>query len=152
MKAGKTVTIRVNPKDAISVLDLMNKVEINTSAMSYSQCVSLALASLLESARKNGALPEPDPFDFLNRMQPFSATPQARKLAATNAIYSIGSEFKAPVLDVTPQSVEYPSARERLGVSQEEEDRMWARAGELQGKANLTVAERLELEELVQKL
>lgn len=99
MRAGKVVRIRVNPTDCLSVLDLCEKVGIPTSGMSYAQCVSVALASLLETARVQKILPKPDPFQFLNRMQPFVDTSHHRKkLEVARTIGELGATFHAPAV------------------------------------------------------
>ena len=117
--------------------------------------VSLVLSGCLEEMRKKNVVPERTGFEYAEVCGPYVGGPRTgRKLAITEQIHNAGSDFRVNLTmpDTSEPLPEYPSARERLGISQEEEDRMWARAGELQGKANLTVAERLELEELVQKL
>ncbi len=47
MRAGLAVTIRVNPKDCQSVLDVMEKLGINTTGQSFSQLVALTFSSLI---------------------------------------------------------------------------------------------------------
>jgi hypothetical protein len=73
--------------------------------MSYSQCVSVALSSLLETARVQKILPKPDPFQFLNRMQPFIDTSHHRKkLEVARTIGEMGATFHAPAVEM-PSSV-----------------------------------------------
>jgi hypothetical protein len=126
LRAGEVVRIRVNPTDCLSVLDLLDVVGINYRAMSFSQCVSLALSSLLETVRHNGNLPHPDGFEYLQRMQPFRGHySQKKKLEITNAIHDIGSNFRAPAIPEystetyeEPQEIVTPElrrARTRLG-------------------------------------
>lgn len=105
MKAGMVTRLRVNPKDCQSILDLLDKVGIPYHSLSFSQCTSLALASLLETARMNKNIPEPDPFQYLNRMQGFYGHGngmQKKRLAAANAIGSIGESFQAPPVSIEP--------------------------------------------------
>ena len=102
MKAGLVVRLRVNPKDCQSILDLLNKVGVPYNNLSFSQCTSLALASLLETARTHKTLPEPDPFQFINRMGNFIGqghTMQRKRLAAANALGNIGEHFQAPTTE-----------------------------------------------------
>lgn len=106
MRAGQVVRIRVNPKDCQSVLDLMEKLGLQTFGMSYAQCVSMALASLLETARVQKILPEPNSFEFLNRMQPFMGHSHHRKkLEAAQVIGGLGEKFHAPVAASDPWMV-----------------------------------------------
>ncbi len=71
MRSGFVVNLRVNPRDCQGILDVMAAANINTQDMSFSMQVSLALSSLLESARITNLIPEPDEFQYLNRMQPY---------------------------------------------------------------------------------
>ena len=103
MKAGMVVRLRVNPKDCQSVLDLLDRVSIPHDNLSFSQCVSLALASLLETARTYKTLPEPDPFQYMNRMGKFygrGRAMQGKRLAAANALGNIGEHFQAPQVSI----------------------------------------------------
>ena len=102
MKAGLVVRLRVNPKDCQSILDLLDKVGVPYQNLSFSQCTSIALASLLETARTHKTLPEPDPFQFINRMGNFIGqghTMQRKRLAAANALGNIGEHFQAPTTE-----------------------------------------------------
>lgn len=106
MKAGQVTRLRVNPKDCQSVLDLLDRIGVPYQNLSFSQCTSIALASLLETARVHKTLPEPDPFQYLNRMSPFlghGTSMQRKRLAAANALGSIGETFQAPTLISTDQ-------------------------------------------------
>ena len=105
MKGGNVARIRVNPKDCQSVLDLLDKVRIPRQHMSFAQCVSIALSSLLETARINKTLPEPDPFQYINRMGQYLGNGHKHhqmKMRATSAIGSIGEHFQAPALTTEP--------------------------------------------------
>ena len=96
MKAGIVTTIRVNPKDAQSVLDVMEKAGVRTANMSFAQMTALAFQSLLEAARQSGTLPEPDSFQYLNRLQPYIKAKHGMKLEVTKAIGSIGAKLEVP--------------------------------------------------------
>lgn len=118
MRAGQVVRIRVAPKDCLSVIDVLQKAGINTTGMSFSSVVSLALSSLLEGIRKGGVIPDRDGFEFQEMMQPYLNNAHTRKVGITNAIYSAGGEFTAPAVAVTPEpkpvSTEERLARRRL--------------------------------------
>jgi hypothetical protein len=109
LKTGEVVRIRVNPTDTLSVLDLLAAVGISTTYMSYSQCVSLALSSLLETARQHKLIPEPDGFDYNNRMAKFrghNSLNHKKKLETNAAIERLGSDFKiahAPKFQESPE-------------------------------------------------
>jgi hypothetical protein len=155
MRAGSVVNIRVNPRDSMSVVDLIRQGNVpNMEGMSFAQMVSITLSSCLEELRKKGVVPTREGYEYSEMVGPYLRHRNGRKLAITEQIHNMGSEFKVEMTlpPTTQPEVAFPSASQRLGISEEEENRMWARAGELQGKANLTVVERLELEELVQKL
>lgn len=98
LTGGTTARIRVNPKDCQSVLDLLEHVGLQTGRMSFAQCVSLALASLLETARQQGVLPEPDPFQFSNRMAQFQAANPKFRITQDLQQMGFGTRLTAPVL------------------------------------------------------
>jgi hypothetical protein len=101
VKAGNVVSIRVNPRDCQSVLDVCERVGIDTRGQSFSQLTSLALSSLLETARVNSVLPEPDPFQYLNRMAGFTAQNgrnTKKKHAAILVQERMGSDLRVPAL------------------------------------------------------
>ena len=94
MKAGHVVSIRVNPRDCQSVLDLLDAAGIPRRALTFAQCVSLALGSSLETFRKDGTLPEVDEFEYLNRMQPYLGR-MAKRVRVANTIHSAGGERRS---------------------------------------------------------
>lgn len=99
MKAGHVATIRVNPRDCQSVLDVLDAAGIPRQALSFAQCVSLALGCLLETARRSDVLPEPDEFEYLNRMSPYVGKgKRSTKVRMAEAIHSLGPKLRAPVL------------------------------------------------------
>lgn len=108
MKAGMVVRLRVNPKDCQSILDLLDRVSIPHDNLSFSQCVSLALASLLETSRMHKTLPEPDAFQYMNRMQKFYGrghAMQGKRLAAAQTLGNIGESFQAPTVEPSRPAV-----------------------------------------------
>lgn len=103
LRGGTVTRIRVNPKDCISVLDVIEAAGIPNNGMSFAQQVSLALASLLESARKAQLIPEPDTFEYLNRMQPYMGNARnGQKAVLSKHLNSMGALVQAPAL---PQSL-----------------------------------------------
>lgn len=100
MKAGHVATIRVNPRDCQSVLDILDTAGIPRQALSFAQCVSLALGCLLETSRASGVIPEPDEFEYLNRLSQYVGRGRrSTKVRMAEAIHSIGPKLRAPVLD-----------------------------------------------------
>jgi hypothetical protein len=145
LRAGQVVRIRVNPTDCLSVLDLMQAVGIKTTGMSFSQCASLALSSLLHTARHSKILPEPDGFDYLQRMQPFAQgnISQKAKLEMTNRIHAQGATFQAPSLPEIIRGEHSPEAYEEpVEVVTPELRRARTRLGELCAKRELAEGNR----------
>ena len=107
LRAGVVASIRINPKDAQSILDVLEKAGVPTANMSFSAMTALALQSLLESARQSRLIPEPDPFDFLTRVGPYLKTKHSAKLAVTNTLHGMGAALQAPAMP--PEAVSAPS-------------------------------------------
>lgn len=123
LKAGRVSRIRVNPKDCQSTLDVMKAAQIDTRSMSFDQQVSLAFSSLLESARKSGLLPEPDPFEYLNRMQPYLGRQRnSQKARLTEQISELGPRLRSPVIyeSERPEVIPVPAAAVRSDASAED--------------------------------
>ena len=143
MKAGMVVRLRVNPKDCQSVLDLLDRVSIPHDNLSFSQCVSLALASLLETARTYKTLPEPDPFQYMNRMGKFYGrghAMQGKRLAAANALGNIGEHFQAPQVSIEPARPSEPSPVAEVAEVTADEMRDRRRFAELYSKKDMIEA------------
>jgi hypothetical protein len=99
MRAGRVVTTRINPRDCMSIADVLDRAGVYTQGMSFAQAVSLALGSVLEMCRQQGILPTRDGFEYEEMMKRFTHNPKvdmARKLAITSTIGSMGSEIKIP--------------------------------------------------------
>lgn len=98
MKPGMAVTIRVRPLDCQSVLDVAAQLGMPADS-AFSQLVSTALQSLLETARQQKLLPEPDPFQFSERMAPYwKGKNSAKKVKTLAAAEAAGSEVSAVAL------------------------------------------------------
>lgn len=99
IRAGVVVTIRVNPRNCQSVLDLMDVLEQKPDGQSFSSFVSLALASLIESSIDSGFITEPDPFQYMNRMRPYLGRKRGANVKKlTNTVNAQGSRFRPPVM------------------------------------------------------
>ena len=64
MRAGNVVSIRVNPTDTLSVIDLMKELNMPMHTLSFPAMVSLALASSLQALREQGVIPERTGFEY----------------------------------------------------------------------------------------
>src|SRR5258708_6907366 len=99
MSVGETVKIRVNPRDCMGVVDVINNTGMVTVGMSFPMACSLVLSSLLESARQAKLIPERDGFEYLEVMQQFSdKDKRKKKLAITQMHKMVGSELRAPAV------------------------------------------------------
>lgn len=90
MKAGKVVSLRVNPKNCLTVLDVCRELGVNPSAgYSFGQLVSIALSSLLETVRQQAIVPERTGFEYSEMMKPFEEPSKrafAQKIKLSNNI------------------------------------------------------------------
>jgi hypothetical protein len=97
VRPGVVSTIRVNPKDCMSIIDVIALTGIDTTGMSFAAMTSLALSSLLETARQNGQVPTRDGFEFNEMMLPWAnGVRNKKKLEITAAIGNLGSKLCAP--------------------------------------------------------
>ena len=138
MKAGKVARIRVNPRDAMSSVDLCKVTWLNPGSMSFSQVVSSNYSALLEMMRKQGTIPRRDGFEYLQMMGELKAGSSAEGRA--EAALTAPRESSAP---------SGPNAVERM--------RLDIRWNELTMRKNLTPEnftdeEASELKELCTKL
>jgi len=91
MKPGRVVSIRVNTKDCMSVIDVVEKIGLNIPGISFAQIVSTALASTLESLRQAGVIPIRDGFEFsemMNKYPPVLHGARGRALSIANTMQS----------------------------------------------------------------
>lgn len=71
MKPGVVTNIRINPRDAQSVVDYALLLGINPyDGRSFATLAATTLASLLEQQRLQGKLPDPDPYKYNERVRP----------------------------------------------------------------------------------
>lgn len=108
MKVGIVARIRVNPRDCQSLLDVLDRAGVQRQNMSFSGCVSMALASLLETARLQKIIPEPDPFNYLNRLSQYVGNGNAQqntRSAVASGMGRLGDSISAPTLAGGAQAV-----------------------------------------------
>lgn len=98
LKAGVVVSLRVNPKDCMSVVDVMGRTGLISPGMSFSAMCSLTLSSLLETMRQQGHLPDRSGFEFSELVGPYMTGKNTKRIAAAKAIEQVGSDFSAPTL------------------------------------------------------
>lgn len=99
MKAGVVTTLRINPRDAQSVLDVLDAVGLPRHTLSFAQCTSLALGALLETARQNKLIPEPDEFEYLNRLGPYiGPAKKSKRTKIASQLHDMGGGLRAPAL------------------------------------------------------
>ena len=95
---GMVVTIRLNPRDCLSILDLAEKMGYRNPALSFAQLTSTGLGVLLETARQGGMLPEPDEFQYLNRTAGYTSSRGKAKARMANDLLRAGAELRSPVM------------------------------------------------------
>lgn len=93
MRPGKVTTIRVNPLDCLSVLDVCKSAGIEIPGGSFAQHVSLALSSLLQTVRDAGIIPTRDGFEYNEMMERFGDKNTARKTAIADVVHRAGSSI-----------------------------------------------------------
>lgn len=95
MRPGSVVSIRVNPKDSMSVVDLVKKSGLFVEGMSFPHMVSLALSGCLQALRDNGGVPDRDGFEYLEICGPYVQNQQrnGRKLMIADTVHKAGSDF-----------------------------------------------------------
>lgn len=153
MMPGEVVKIRVNPRDCMSVVDVIKNTGLLTEGMSLPVAVSLTLSALLESARQAKLIPEREGFEYTEVMRPFSnKTRNPRKLAITQLhTMEVGSELRIPALQATAHRSTKTMAQRRartrineLGFKKEQAPDSWTQADEEEIKWHI----RVEAEEI----
>src|SRR5215831_772816 len=88
-KGGIVARIRINPKDCLAILDIMEAMELQPYKYSFSGCVSAAISSLIDLARRQGLIPTEETGEqFFNRLGPFLGQSSTRvKRERTNHLY-----------------------------------------------------------------
>jgi hypothetical protein len=100
MNVGSVVRIRVNPKDTMSVIDLVKRSGLDITGMSFPTMVSLALSASMNTMRENGHLPTRDGFEYAEMTYGILGVGQksdARKRMINNTVQSAGPRFAVTV-------------------------------------------------------
>jgi len=131
LKPGLVISMRVNPADCMSVVDVLAKTGLLMEGMSFSGMCSLAFSSLLETVRQQEHIPRRSGFEFTEMVGPFLHGKHAKKVHTAKIIQEMGSDFSAPALPTqeatgsalraatasmsdVPQDLEHKQAARRL--------------------------------------
>ncbi len=68
---GQVITMRVNPTDIMSCIDLVELSGMKVSGMSLALAVKLALAGCLQAARENKTIPERTGFEYAQLVESY---------------------------------------------------------------------------------
>lgn len=101
MKPGLVVSIRISPKDCQSIVALMDASGVSRQGQTFSGMASLALSSLLQTARTSGTIAEPDPFNYWNEVGEYHKG-KARDKDKEKIVQAASSK-------ITPSTVNTPS-------------------------------------------
>lgn len=111
MRPGRVTQIRVSPKDCMSIIDVLDRIQLYRSGMSFAQATSVVLACAIETFRKQSLIPTRDGFEYSSMMQRFPADTiitRGRKTTMPDI-----AQLEAPILTAAPADQEY-KLRERL--------------------------------------
>ncbi len=100
MRPGLVVTIRINPSDCMSVLDVVRAAGLDLDGASFASLTSLALGSLLETMRRDKIIPTRTGFEYMEMMAGYHGSQRTKKkVAVANAIHTVGSDIATPALE-----------------------------------------------------
>lgn len=69
---GIVTSLRVNPTDAMSVIDMLDYLGVPKENMSFAQAAKIVLASSLEAYRQQGFIPRRTGFEYSEMIAPFT--------------------------------------------------------------------------------
>lgn len=103
MRAGSVASIRVNPRDSMSVVDVIKSTGMYVEGMSFPQMVSLALSGCLQALRDNKVIPDRQGFEYNEVMEGILNSGRGgKKLILADRIHKQGSEFKVTGIQLQP--------------------------------------------------
>ena len=111
MRPGRVAQIRLNPKDCMTVVDIVNQAGGIKPSMSFAQAVSLALGCAFETFRKKGVVPDRDGFEFNDMMQPFPDTTRGRRAEQ----YCIAQKWDQQGSGLVRPTIDVPSPSPDMG-------------------------------------
>ena len=115
MRPGRVVQFRLNPKDCMAVIDVIQKANAHIPGMSFAQAVAMAFSCMSETFRRYKLIPTRDGFEYSEMMHEFPSTSRgmkARQFSIQQTIESIGSEIYHPSLSVPQEKNEIESESE----------------------------------------
>lgn len=92
------MSLRVNPTDAMAIVDVIDTIGVSKENLSFAQATKIALSTLLESARQQGTIPRREGFEYLEMMKPFEADNYSSRAAKLR----ITKELNKPPTDNVP--------------------------------------------------
>lgn len=96
MRPGKVVSIRLNPKDVMSVIDICEMSRLYVPGMSFAGMTSIAFSAVLQMLRQKGNLPERTGFEYNQLTERYfrdSMSDRGRKLQITDAIQARSTDY-----------------------------------------------------------
>jgi hypothetical protein len=121
-KTGVVISLRVNSEDCLRVMDFADK--CGFAGLTFPQKVSRTLSGLLEVMEKQGVIPEPDMFQYGNRMQDVIAESSPGGAVARSVNGRLN--FAAPQPAAEPSPVPATPAGELDPEFEKRIDRFWA--------------------------
>jgi hypothetical protein len=137
-RLGNVVTLRINPKTCMSVVDVLTTAEIKMEGMSFAMMVSLALDSTMQTLRDAKLIPEREGWEYLQLVGPHVGQTDAKKLQVTNTLKALGSELHVKGISVPAEEPSKGYVEPELTAEQR---RIWSRLGELEAKKELAETE-----------
>ena len=116
MKPGLVVSIRISPKDCQSIVALMDASGVSRQGQTFPAMVSLALSSLLQTARTAGTIAEPDPFNYWNEVGEYHKG-RGREMDKEKIVQAASSKITPPMSAIVGKSGD-TAAVDDTGLSQ----------------------------------
>ena len=130
MTPGLVISIRVNPKDVMAVIDVLDYLGIPKANLSFAQATKLVLASALESFRQQGIVPNRSGFEYSKMIEPFEQqnfNSRGAKLKSAKMLRQPGVEVR-PVVEETPERKKRRVRYEELLFRKRADDVNWTDA------------------------
>jgi len=86
---GFIVSLRINPNDVMSIIDVLDTIGVPKQNLSFAQATKIALASLLEGARQSNLVPRRDGFEYSEMIKPFAGSTYASRGAKLRTAYKL---------------------------------------------------------------
>ena len=105
MLAGRVVRVRINPKDCMAAIDVVNQARMRQPAMSFSQVISIAFSCAMEVLRKNNIINVREGFEYAEMMRDFPDNHIGRgkvHFANQQTITKQGQSIVYPTQDLQP--------------------------------------------------